>query len=181
MRGHRINWDWLSKYDLYHISTPTDGNCLFHSILGGFYKPYQNHISMARQFRRELSEKLGSKNPKTGKIYYETINNGFMKEYSKFVPEYSLSRMKRELDSNSPLGYGYMEFIADIIDKDIYILDRSSMGLYKTDEVTVKDRKSAIIIYYDGSHYETVVQNVGDSQVHHFSSKNPIIKNMRLM
>lgn len=155
------------KWNLVSINTPMDGNCLFHAILNAtsyFYR--QGHIagkemdraSMVATLRKEMAAKLSTvPNGKT-KTYYESLSNGNIKEFSENVPEFTLDYMKSELMSNKPIGYGYIEYICDIFDSDIYILERNRKELYVTHEMIycIKGNRNSIVLLYMEGHYELV-------------------------
>lgn len=178
---------WGGEYDnweIVRIFTPPDGSCFFHAICNSFFTPYHTCVlqgkrmsreKMISSFRKELADKLSSK-IQGGKTYYESLNNGNMKEFSKGVPEFTLENMQKELASNNPLGYGYVEFISDVINKDIYILDADRRDIYVSDEVTTKGNRNSIVIYYSEGHYELVGIKSEDSFIVHFSPEHSFIK-----
>lgn len=182
--------DWKGEYsgwEIVRIFTPPDGSCLFHAILNGFSTSYHsgmlngkqiNKEKMVSLFRKELAEKLAETIPGESHTYYESLNNGNMKEFSEAVPEFSLKNMQAELNSNNSIGYGYLEFISDIIEKDIYILDADRQDIYISDEAAVKGDRSSIVIYYSDftGHYELIAIKTEDSFASHFSPKHSFIK-----
>src|SRR3990167_8382599 len=181
-----ISWEGdYSNWNLVRVFTPPDGSCLFHAICNSFFLPYRNCILNGKKisrtkiissFRKELSEKLASKIPGESKTYYESLNNGNTKNFSKDIPEFELNAMQKELASNHSLGYGYIEFIANIINKDIYILDGNRGDVYVSDELTVKGDRNSIVIYYLDGHYELVGIKNKDSFVVHFTPNHSFIK-----
>lgn len=187
-----INWNFLSSWKLVRIGTPMDGSCLFHAIINAYFEPYRSEIlhgtpisrfDIIKRLRTELSIALSSpidpNHPHP--TYYESLNFGNTKEFSQAVPEFSLSYMQNELNSNSPIGYGYMEFIGNILNKDIYILDSKRQDIYITDELplTIKGTRKSIVIYYMSGHYELVgIENNDGSYSTHFSPNHSLIKTL---
>lgn len=174
----------IDKFELIIIEIPKDGSCLFHALLLAFFNPYitenfkGNYISrnqIVSNLRTELSEKLAKPiNGKYGKTYYETLHNGQTIEFSKHVPEFSLRYMQYQLRSKNHIGYGFLSFISDRLNKDIFILD-STGKIYVSDEVTVKGR-NAIVLYYNNNHYELIGLKCEDYILTHFKPDNEFIK-----
>lgn len=178
-----IEWDDLGEWILVRFSTPMDGNCLFHSIANSFFTPYwteilndkhMSRINQIKHLRTELSNRLPE--------YYDKINGGNMKIFAESVPEFKLEYMQQQLQSQVPIGYGYMEFIGDILDKDIYILEAARKDIYKTDELkyTIKGNRNSIILYYMDGHYELVGLHHADGTfTTHFDHNHSLIKFLR--
>jgi hypothetical protein len=111
--------------------------------------------------------------------YYQTLNGGNTSNFAQAVPEFALEYMQRQLASQVPIGYGYMEFIGNVLDKDIYILDGIRHDIYITDELplTIKGNRSSIVLYYMNSHYELVGIATPDNNFHtHFSPTHSLIR-----
>ena len=195
----RINWNnGYENWNLVRINTPADGHCLFHAIANSFFIPYYTEslngnkierIEIIRQMRKEFAEKLSSPvSDKNQKTHYEIINNGKTAEFPVLqdYPEYnfSLDNMKKQLDSDNYIGYGYIEYISNALDKNIYILNERSQDLYPFEKSELlnlyKKNRSSIVLYaieanpYD--HYELVgIMNNGIIDTH-FSSDHTLIK-----
>lgn len=188
-----MDLDWIHGYQnwrLVRFSTPMDGSCLFHAIVNAFFIPYQtglidgkkiNREKLIKSFRKDLSEKLEEKtsdNP-ISPTWYEKLNNGNTAEFAKYNPEFSLKNMKQQLNSSNYIGYGFFEFIGNIIDKDIYILDGNRRDIYITDEssLSITGRRMSIVIYYANNHYELVgIQNQNNTFDTHFNPNHTFIK-----
>ena len=173
--------DWsIVKYTI-----PGDGHCLFHALSLGFFKPYivenfkGNSISRKQvvcNLRKELSEKLTKHvNGKNGPTYYDLLNNGNTLKFSKSVPEYSLASMQAELYSEKFIGYSYIEYIGNELNKDIYIINGDIMDLYQSDELSIKHRNS-IVLYYKDNHFELIGLNQKNQIVTHFKPDHAFIK-----
>lgn len=187
---HVMNWeDGFEKWNLVRFSTPSDGNCLFHAIANSFFVPYHTEILNGKKisrreiityFREELSDKLSEKidNSPNSQTYYDTLNEGNTHKFSKNVPEFSIDYMKEQLKSSVAIGYGYIEFLSNVLDKDIYILDGSRFGIYISDELplTIKGTRSSIILYYDNGHYELI--GIQDNDLFHtiFSHEHSFVR-----
>ncbi len=185
-----VQWEnGFEKWKLCRFATPMDGSCLFHCIANSFFEPYHtetfngNHISrqnIIKLFRSELAEKLSSKiSDDNDTTYYQYLNAGNTASFAEYVPEFKLDYMKSQLNSNNQIGYGYMEFISMVLDKDIYILDAVRHDIYVTDELPfmIKGNRSSIVIYYINGHYELVGINIDDKTfLTHFSPNHSFIK-----
>lgn len=187
-----INWEnGFQNWPLVRFSTPMDNNCLFHSIANSFFEPYHseklngksmNRKNMVLHLRKELAKKLANKineNDPNSPRYYDVLNGGNTSSFAEAVPEFALEYMQNQLESQVPIGYGYMEYIGDVLNKDIYILEAARKDIYKTDELhlTIKGNRRSIILYYMNGHYELVgIRNPDDTFDTHFSSDHSIIR-----
>lgn len=199
----KINWkQGFENWNLVRIDTIGDRSCLFHAIANGFFVPYYTEVingckisrrEIVKQMRKEFSEKLSSpiSSEKNAKTHYEIINFGKTAEFpvSPDLPEYdySLVNMKKQLDSNNNIGYGYMEYISNILDKNIYILNEVDNDLYpfvKEDLLNLyKKNRSSLVLYYTTpndndsyDHYELVgIMNNGIIDTY-FSPDHSFIK-----
>lgn len=190
-----INWgNGFEQWSLVRFSTPMDNSCLFHAISNSFFAPYQTEIlkdvhvprnRMIAGLRKELAQKLAAKISPTPDengyhpTYYDTLNGGNTSAFADAVPEFKLEYMQNQLESQVPIGYGYMEFIGNALNKDIYILEASRHEIYITDELplTIKGNRNSIVLYYMNGHYELVgIQNVDGSFDTHFSPNHSLIR-----
>jgi hypothetical protein len=187
-----FRWPQFSRWNLVRFDTPPDGSCLFHAIANAYFAPYHTETwdgkkitrdAIVRSMRKEFADKLGQKDPtdKEGRTYYDQLNNGNTKSFASSVPEFSLEHMKQTLDSNSQVGYGYMEFIGNIIDRDIYILSGHHRDVYNSDELryTIRGDRSSLVLFFASHHYELVgVKNDDDSFSTHFKPTHSFIQNL---
>jgi hypothetical protein len=186
-----INWNGgFEQWPLVRFSTPMDGSCLFHAISNSFFAPYHTeqlhgkHVSrtkMVAALRQELAQKLASKisNEPNAPTHYDILNGGNTSAFAEAVPEFALSYMQKQLDSQTPIGYGYMEFIGNALNKDIYILEALRRDIYNTDELhlTIKGDRNSIVLYYMNGHYELVgIQNADGTFDTHFSPEHSFIR-----
>ena len=177
-----LDWsDGYEQWSLIRYDVPKDGHCLFHALSLAFFKPYIHEsfngkyisrLQVVKNLRSELAEKLGKPINNRGPRYYDLLNNGNTAEFAKAVPRYSLNNMMAELQSNQFIGYGYIEYIGNQLNKDIFILDGDKQKLYKSDEwpLTIKNR-NAIVLYYQHHHFELV----GIGEKTHFKPTHPFI------
>lgn len=186
-----IRWEnGFENWGLVRFSTPMDGSCLFHAISNSFFSPYHeemlhgNHVpreKMVAALRRELAEKLScpiSEQP-NAPIHYDILNGGHTSAFAEAVPEFALKYMQAQLDSRTSIGYGYMEFIGNALNKDIYILEAVRHDIYVTDELplTITGTRSSIVLYYMNGHYELVgIRNSDDTFSTHFSPDHSFIR-----
>ena len=186
-----IEWDnGYEKWDLVRFATPMDNNCLFHAITNSFYEPYHTGVRNGKRvdrnkivtsLRQELSERLASKisDDPNSPTHYEIINNGNNSTFSDSVHEFKLSYMQNQLNSAVPIGYGYIEFIGNALNKDIYILEALRRDIYVTDELpfTIKGNRKSIILYYMNGHYELAgIKNKDGKFNTHFNPDHELIR-----
>lgn len=186
-----ITWDnGYNNWKLYRIYTPLDGSCLFHAISNSYFEPYHKEILNGKQIskskmitilRHDLAEKLSSKidNNVDSPSYYDMLYNGNIKKFAESVPEFTINHMKSQLDSHNPIGYGYIQFIGNCLNKDIYILDASRRDIYVSDELpyTIKGDRNSIVLYYvDGGHYELIGIKTDSGMDTHFNPNHSFIR-----
>lgn len=164
-----LNWELYPG--LVKLNMMGDGSCFFHSIAYSFHKPYRfetiegyvlDRRDFIRKLRKDLSIKLGQPvNPSdpNSPIYYDVLSRGQLSELSKTLPEYSLLYMQKELDSNTPIDSIYHEFVSDILNKDIYILDGESRDVYQLDRELYYKGRPSIVLYYANNHYDLIGLN----------------------
>lgn len=188
---------WINNFifpNMVRIGTHADGSCLFHSIALSYYTPYimgrdkdkpLDRIDFIKNLRSELTEKLSDKvdpNNLKSPSYYETISRGGLPSFGKEISNYSLDSMKQELSSNNPVDNVYNEFISDVLDKDIYILDMTSKDVYMTGDdldILYKDRNSIVVLYLPG-HYELIgLQNSKGETSTLFTPNHPFIQSIQ--
>lgn len=187
-----IKWPKFEQWQVVRFSTPMDGNCFFHAISNAFFSPYHTetlkgkHVSrdkMVTMLRSELSRRLAEKisDDPDAPIHYDILSGGNMRTFSEAVPEFSLQNMQNELASRSFIGFGYLEFIGNALDKDIYILEGQRKDIYVTDELslTIKGNRKSIVLYYINGHYELVGIRRDDNTFDtHFSPDHSFIQSL---
>jgi hypothetical protein len=182
--------DGYENWKLVKFATAMDGSCLFHAVANAFFEPYHT-LKMAgaaitreeliKGMRKELSETLARPvNETPGSLtHYQTINGGNTLAFSAQAPEFALAYMQSQLDSVSPIGYGYIEFICNALDKDIYILDGFRHDIYISDELryTIKGTRNSIVLCYMNGHYELMgIANQDGTFSTHFSPEHSLIR-----
>lgn len=183
----RLEWDLFAGHKVFAIGTSADGNCFLHSILQGFCQTYdEEKILKKREFvkvlRQELAKKLGEKSRERPSLtYYEILSEGNFESFSIGAPEFTLEGMQKILLSKEYLGYGFLEFLSNMFDKDIYVLSYSEKKLYITDEYrySIKGNRDSLIILFRGDHFETVGILNGDYINTTFRSDHKIIRRLR--
>ena len=172
MENAPLNWtDGNFNYpEMVRIGTITDGSCFFHTIASSYFLPYRrgkindspmNRYTFIRDLRHDLAIKLGERidpNDTDHVIHYDVLSRGSLREFSKSVPQYTLESMKRELNSDRSVDNVYNEFISNILDKDIYLLDIQTKDVYVTGndfDILYRGRNSIVILSLPG-HYELV-------------------------
>lgn len=152
-----LNWPSNGNFsypELVIIDVPADGSCFFHALVLSIYKPYQlnkvNKGKFVREFRKNLAHQLIDD--------YDKLSNGKLRELSKEMPEISLQAMMQELDSTKSISNIYNEFISDLLNRDIYLLDYRKKDVYLTGSdlnILYKGRKSTVLVI-NGNHYQLV-------------------------
>lgn len=181
---------WYPNWNLVRFSTPMDGNCLFHAICNSYFTPYHTqtingkkitHNRIIHLLRKGLADELSKPivNEPNAPRYYDILNAGYLKDFAKDVPEFSLEHMKKQLNSTEPIGYGYMQYIGLILDKDIYILNANTKDIYISDELVycITGKRQSIVLYYiNDNHYELVGIKKGNKFITYFDCRHSFIQ-----
>lgn len=180
----------FEQYKIIKYNILADGHCLFHAIATAFYIPYEtgllnNNVITKLQIvvtmRHELSIKLSQYvNGKNGPRYYDLLSNGYITTFAESVPEYTMTYMKLQLNSCNHIGYGYIEFIGNQINKDIYIIDGNTKKLYVSDDTNlIIKKRNSIVLYYHNNHYELIgILNENNQEITHFRHTHPFIQEL---
>lgn len=167
-----LNWTRsnFNYPNIVRIGTIGDGSCFFHAVVKAFYTPYKIGIlngipidkrAFIQNLRKDLAIKLVQKvDPlnKNSPRYYDLLGRGKLKEFSKEMPEYTIENMQRVLNSNLPVDNSFNEFVSNLLNKDIYLLDYLNKDVYitgKDDDILYKGRDSIVILVMPG-HYELI-------------------------
>lgn len=150
------------------IATPGDGSCFFHGIAKAYSVPYKLGVldgvpidrgQFIRNLRRDLSLKLAEP-ASNGKTYYELLGKGEVAKLGKEDPTYSLKNLQSLLDSNRQVGYEFLEFVSNILNKDIYVLSEPHRDVYITGDTsetsTLYRGRPSIVLLSLGNHFELV-------------------------
>lgn len=187
----KINWsNGYERWNLCRFATPMDGSCLFHAIANGFFSPYHKqqlngkYISrnnIVTQLRKELASRLAEVDPQDPqkRTYYQCLAGGNTAIFAQAVPEFELSFMQAQLSCSAPIGYGYIEYICNALNKDIYILSATHCDIYVGDELPlcIKGNRKSIVVYYMNGHYELVgIQRDDGCFDTHFKSDHSFIR-----
>ena len=151
------------------VSTIGDGSCLFHAVISAFFTPYRKGMlsgttldrrAFVLKFRHELADKLAEPidpaNPEF--IWYNSIGRGELSEFAKSVPSFSLEAMQKELRSSTPVDNRYNEYLSNVLNKDIFLIDAIKKDVYITgdDHDILYMNRNSIVILYNNGHYELV-------------------------
>lgn len=176
----------LNRFNQYNnllkIKILGDGNCFFHAVLRGFSSYYsikkvEEKKEIVMKFRSELADLLAEKDA-SGVTNYSKLSRGELAEFSKNVPQYTLENMQNELRSNSDVDYVYIEFISDIVQNDIYIIDEKTSDIYVIgDELDLYYKnRSSIILLFTGNHYDLIaIKSKNGAMNTVFSANYPFI------
>jgi hypothetical protein len=170
-------------FEFVKISAIGDGSCMFHAILQGFNKTYtsssnQQKQVMCRQFRNDLSSVLSEEI--NGKVCYDQLSRGQLKTFSEFVPETSLTRMKKSLKSNEWGDMRFIEMISNLMDINIIIIDYGKKNIYHMGdfELFIKPRDSIIIMVTNNIHFDTVGVNFSSGIRTLFSYNETVVQQL---
>lgn len=195
-----LNWSQDNSASFYfpnlvRIATPTDGSCFFHAIIMSFYEPYQTGkmgglaldrtkfiLNLRRDLASKLEEPIDPLNPNSPR-YYDKLSRGTMAEFAKACPEYTLENIQRTLRSIEWVDYSLSEFISNILQKDIYILDAETRDVYilgDASELLFKGRQSLVLLFHPG-HFELVgLRDTATGNIQTlFSPDHPLIQSIR--
>jgi len=188
-----LNWSRgpFNYPGMVRIATPGDGSCLFHAIAKAYSVVYKtgvldgvplNRRDFIRNLRRQLSERLAEKNPK-GERYYDLLGKGEVAKLGKELDEYTLKSLQALLDSDRHVGYEFLQFISDILTKDIYVLNEPTRDVYVTGDTdessTLYMGRPSIVILSLGNHFELVGITEPEGIRTLFSPNHPFISAIR--
>lgn len=158
-----LQWDRNFKYDqMVRLYTIGDGSCFFHAVVKAYFIPYKlgylneqplDRGVFIRNLRRDLARTL-REDPEV----YKNLSRGQLENMSKTLDQFKLDEMIKVLDSDMPVDNLFNEFVSNVIDKDIYLLDLEKEDVYITGDDTDilhKGRDSIVILTMPG-HYELV-------------------------
>lgn len=175
-----MNWTQLVL-----VPAPMDGHCLFHAICHSFFKAYRDNAATRHdtvvKLRGELANLLTEPHPRAnGRTYYQVMGNGHIKELGdQNISEYTLTGMQQWLRGSESMGDEVIDFISDVLNKDIYFLDIRTQDVYVTPVVPTGTR-SSIVLFYNGHHYDLATYREHDqSLTSHFQPYHPLISDLR--
>lgn len=172
------------------IGTIGDGSCFFHAIAKAFFVPYQigvlngvsiDRIKFIRDLRHDLAYMLAQPIQTNGSRHYDVLSRGKLAEIARELPQYSLENMQKQLDSNSPVDNLYNEYIGNMLNKDIYLLDLTQQDVYVTGndaDILYKNRDGIVILFIPG-HYELVGLQTPEGIRTMFHHTDPFIQAIR--
>jgi hypothetical protein len=182
----------FENWDTVRIATLGDGSCLFHGVINGFWTPYHTGIlygqpvsrkAIVKSLRNEMAAKLAQPvNPldPNSPILYNILANGRMAEFAKEVPELTIENMQKILASDEPIGFGYLEYLSNIVDKDIVVLEYAKQDVYVTGDDTLFRNRNTVVILSLGDHYELVgLLNQDRTVTTYFEPSHPFILFLR--
>lgn len=165
------------------ISAIGDGSCMFHAILQGFNKTYNDASAIkkrliCREFRDSLGTVLGEK--VNGKVCYEQLSRGELGQFAKAIPDASLPRMQQALKSNEWGDMRFIELISNLMELNIVILDYGTKEIYHTGdfELLFKPRDTIIIMVTNNVHFDTVGVKFGAGVRTLFSYDEPVVQQL---
>lgn len=145
------------------IRTQGDSHCFFHCCLYATSAEYQElkapeKTQQAIEFRKYLSRVLEM--DINGKIVYDKLSRGNLREFGEAVPEFALENMKRELCSSEFVDNKYNELVSNTLNVDIYLIDSKMQDFYCVggeEDLLYHNRPSIVILYNeDGAHYDLI-------------------------
>jgi hypothetical protein len=187
-----LDWELLRGWCCYRVDTIADGSCLFHAIFNGVAEEYRTStdpVGQISQLRKELSKKL------TPAVHSQLLG-GNLAELCDIiksdVDDFTREGMVSALNSRRFIGYGFMEYIGDMLGVDIYVLNAMTEDVYISPEspYCIKGRPSVIILVYPpqpygggineyGGHYELVAREVENNVYSLFKPDHPLIEKLK--
>jgi hypothetical protein len=170
---------------LIKIQTIGDGSCFFHAVTNAYCPEYiENKIDrkiFIRQLRQELSTKLGSIDPNSGKTYYDSLSRGYLSTISQIDwPEYKLESLQKTLLTCRYVDNVYQEFISNLLNKDIYLISETRQNFYPTgDDYSLlhQNRESIVILYCEKKYHYELIGIEQDGQIFtSFPCDHPLIE-----
>jgi hypothetical protein len=151
----KIPLDWELYPNLVRIIIEGNGSCFFNAITEAYFIPYRSQFSHQQkvEFISNLRHDLSIKLPK----HYHYLSRGTLAEFSKGYPDYSLENMQKELDSSHPVDSVYHEYVSNILNKDIYILEFTTKNIYYLGDIELyyKFRPSIVLLHLN-DHYDLI-------------------------
>ncbi len=161
-----------------------DGSCFFHALLRATNLAYIESTSIfdrmkrARVLRSTLAQAL-TIDVGDGKVYYDTLALGRLRELSKTSPEVSLSAMVAELQSTHAVSNIYHELVASKLGVDVYLIDMKHGDVYLTGAPisTLYQGRTAIFVAVHPGHYNILGLRGVDGLVYtHLAADHPFTK-----
>ena len=195
METSPLNWGngEFNYPGMVRIGTPPDGSCFFHAIASAYFLPYRrgsidgvpmDRYAFIRDLRYDLAIKLDEKvDPQNSNspIHYDLLSRGNLREFAGDIQQYTLESMKRELNSDRSVDNVYNEFISNILEKDIYLLDITTQDIYVTGDdfdILYKGRSSIVTLAIPG-HYELVGLQTSTGIKSLFDADHPFIQSIK--
>lgn len=121
------------------------------TVLTGQKSPYGSQDSIDTGTKNNFIDENGKL------LYYDTLSKGSLREFSAAYPKYKLENLQKELLSNNSVDIIYHEYISNLLNKDIYILDAIQKDVYilPDPELYFKGRDS-IVLLWSLDHYDLV-------------------------
>lgn len=189
---------FLSKFELFQVHVPGNGDCFFHAVLSGYSKSYnQNHhlrIQKARKMREDLAEFLKSDvvsdhGENKGMIYHH-LAGGNLPSFGEVDPDYTIDGMCNWLRSNRFVGTEMTELLSLYININIFIIDLDDLDLIihgRLEDWYDPDRTNIVVFYRCimrssnikdvGGHFDLCkVKHTDGSLVSHLKSTHSFIK-----
>ena len=208
METNLDNWrvfDWPDsplfdkRYKIGTSDVPGDGSCYFHSVIKARSLNYRNKSRkekqlMIRHWRHDLSLLLSKRMDFLSKenssqigdgTYYDFLSNGQLASFAKDYKPSGLREMQNELNSSSPVDNTYNEYISNLLNINIFMIDYVKRDLYvigdDIDLLIKPDRLSICLLVIPG-HYQLVGIQYPDSfgVITQFSFTHPFIVKLLL-
>lgn len=168
VRCTEFNWGRNFQYpNMVKVATIGDGSCMFHAIISSFFLPYRTGMlsgvpldrrEFVLKFRKELADKLGQPvdMAEPSIKWYDTLGRSQLSDFSKTVTSLTLESMQAELRAGGAVDNRFNEFISNVLNKDIYILDIEKQDIYVTggDSDILYLNRDSIVLLYGSGHYE---------------------------
>jgi hypothetical protein len=168
----------FSDEDINIIHVIGDGSCFFHSIMLATNPDYIRHpekrIHIVRSLRVKLAELL-NQNKSENLSWYDYLSRGTLKKLSETIEEYSLDNMKQELLHMGPVDEKFYEYISDLLNIDLYIINSSNNTIINLEKEFYYKQRNSICLYFTPGHYDLVCVKRNDKLFLQFPHTDPFI------
>jgi hypothetical protein len=169
----------FSDEDLFIIPVIGDGSCFFHSIMLAINPDYikeslSNRINMIHNLRKNLADLL-DKDKSENLTWYNYLSRGTLKILSETIDDYSLDNMKKELLEMGPVDEKFYEYVSDILNIDLYIINSSNNNIVNLEKDFYYKQRNSICLYFTPGHYELLSVKRNDTLYLQLPHTDPFI------
>lgn len=184
--------------NLVRIAVIGDGSCFVHAVLKGFDRRYQENpsakfrIDRVQNVRRDLGLIMGQPDDRYGRSHWLTTNGGAFPRMAMaqlldesliadMEVDFSLAGLQRLFNSSRYLGQEIYEFIANVLNIDVFIFTCTNSDIYHLNNTRQFGiERPAIVIIGNTIHYELVAVDTSDGFQTVFMPGDPFLQSIIL-